>query len=357
MHKLSVFLPAYNGARFIQASVRSLLAQTYREFELIVLDDASVDGTVSALGRFSDRRLRIVRSDVHRGAAGNWNRAFELAETPYIAICHQDDVYEPAFLGALLALLDSRPDAFIAHCKARTIDERGKPASAPADRYKDSFWPADEPYERGGREELAALRRGSYIVTPSVLYRIAAVREIGLFSTEYEQSIDWNYWLRGVLAGHTVTGTRQRLMNYRRHPAMTTEKSEASLTRYREEVRLLAWVAQTAFAAGLADEPRADYSIVVNTLLSKLARRLTGSQVEGARTLLRFAEKEIPGFTGSARHRVARAACALGPSGGRGLQMAESACFSLLGLWHRLPSPRPRLATSRLPGAGSVRPA
>jgi len=338
MRLVTVFLPTYNGEAFVRETVRTLLAQTHADFELIALDDGSVDETIAAIETFADPRLRVLRFRPNLGAAHNWNRALEMAQTPYFAICHQDDVYHPEFLAELLALLRAHPDAFIAHCRAETIDERGQLNPHPADRYKESFWPPGSTYLRRGRAELAALRRGSYVVTPAVLYRREATRRIGLFSTAYRQSIDWDYWLRGVLAGFAVAGTRRRLARYRRHPGMTTCRTEADFTRYREEVRLLGWIADAAFGAGLTQDPRADYSIVGNTLLSKLAQWLASARLDDARTLLDFAEAHVPGFAGSKRHRLARAACALGPSGGRCLQIAESACFSLLDFWNRLPT-------------------
>ena len=327
--------------------MESLLAQTLGDFELMVLDDGSGDGTAGVLEKIPDPRLRVLRAPSNAGLAGNWNRALELVETPYFALCHQDDTYRPEFLDSMVRLLEDRPRAFVAHCRAQTIDAAGRPFALPADRYKAAFWPAAEPYERGGREELDMLRRGSYIYTSTAVFRTNAVRRIGPFSTEYRQSIDWNYWMRGVLAGYTVVGTRRPLACYRRHPKMTTCRTEADLSRYTDEVRLVAWIAGAAHAAGLTENPRPDYRIVVNTVLSELARRLAIGQQESARVLVRFACEAIPGFAGSAMHRLAQVGCACGRLGGRTLGLAEATWFSLLDVrrWGAgLPLPRRRIA-------------
>ena len=296
----------------------------------MVLDDGSLDGTPEALDAIRDPRIRVLRAPRNAGLAGNWNRALEMVTTPYLALCHQDDVYQPGFLETMLALLESRPRAFVAHCKAQTIDAEGRPFSLPADRYRAAFWPPEDPYERGGRAELEMLRRGSYIYTSTAVFRTSAVRRIGLFSAEYKQSIDWNYWMRGVLAGFTIVGTRQPLASYRRHPRMTTRQTEADLSRYTDEIRLVTWIAGAALAAGLADDPRPDFRIVVNTVLSELARRLAIGQRASARNLLRFARDVIPGFEGSPLCGLARVGCACGRTGGRALGFAEAAWFSLL---------------------------
>lgn len=345
MRLITIFLPTYNGSRFVAQAVRSLLAQTHREFELVVFDDDSTDDTVAVVrAAADDPRLRLERG-ARRGAAGNWNRALERVETPFFLIAHQDDVYEPEFVGEMLDQLQRYPRAFLAHCRAATIDEHGHPVRAPADHYKASFWPAGECYERSGRAELRALLNGSYIVTPSAVYRTSAVRAIGFFDTYYRQSIDWDYWLRGVLAGFSVVGVNRPLMSYRRHPGMTTCVTEQDFTRYRDEVRVLSWIAEAAFRAGLADTDRPDYSAVVNTVMSKFAMQLTTAERARARALLNFAVESIPGFAGSLEHRVAQAACSLGPLGGRVLQLAESACFSLLrlGRWPALRPERQRI--------------
>jgi glycosyltransferase involved in cell wall biosynthesis len=329
---LTVFLPTYNGLPHLVQTLASLQAQTYKDFELVVLDDCSSDGTLELVERFADPRLKLIRADRNGGLGSNWNRALELVETPYFAICHQDDLYEPRFLEVMLELLVAHPKAFIAHCKVWSIDELGRRFVCPAELYKENYWPPVDPYERFGRAELEVLRRGAYIQTSTVLYRTMAVRQIGFFRSDLQQSIDWDFWLRGVLAGFSILGTHRKLASYRRHPGMTTRRTEADLTRYREEISLLRWIAETAYQRGLADSPRPDYRIATNTLLSELARRLTGSEVASARTLLSFAEQQIPGFAGSVKHRSAQAACALGRWGGFSLRIAELGYLLFLAL-------------------------
>ena len=266
--------------------------------------------------------------------AANWNRAIELVETPYFALCHSDDLYEPEFLEVGLDLLQTHPDAFISHCKVTAIDENGERIGSAAERYKESFWPADDPYERAPRDELAALRRGNYILMPAVMYRTEAVRDIGPFSEVYDFAADWDYWLRGVLAGYSIVGTHRRLVRYRRHPEMTTRQVEVDLTRYRDEVAIPTWVARAAHEAGHADSDEPDYSITVNALLSEFAARLSRGDKQGAKTLLNFAEENIPNFTKSAKGRLARTALTFGRLGGTALKLAEATYLKTLTRHH-----------------------
>src|SRR4051812_28370728 len=106
---LTIVMPVYNGARHLHEALASLLPA-----RVIVVDDASTDDSV-AIARA--RGLDVVQNDRRLGLAENWNRCVELVTTPYFVLAHQDDVYEPGYAEALLALLEAHPRAFIAHCK------------------------------------------------------------------------------------------------------------------------------------------------------------------------------------------------------------------------------------------------
>ena len=327
---LTVLVPNYNTARYLPATLASLLAQSYSDFQLVVLDNVSTDGAAEAAEAIDDPRLRVIRADTHLDMVANWNRAIDLVQTPYFALCHSDDLYEPEYFELVLDLLQRHPDAFIAHCKVRTIDEHGEPVASAAERYKDSFWPPDDPYKRSQRDELAALRRGNYILMPAVIYRTDAVRQIGDFREQFNFAADWDYWLRGVLAGYSIVGTHRRLVRYRRHPEMTTRQTEVDLTRYRDEIAIPTWVAKAAHQAGLSRDDRPDYDITINALLSQFAGRLAEGDAAVAATLLDFAERNIPSFTTSAKGRAARIALRLGRPGGIALKMLESLYLRLL---------------------------
>jgi glycosyltransferase involved in cell wall biosynthesis len=327
---LTVVLPTYNGMPYLLEALASLRAQTYSNFQLYVIDDNSSDGTAEAAERFGDPRFRVVRSGHTHGLPANWNRALTFVDTPYFALCHQDDRYSPNFLEVLTGVLDAHPRAFIAHCRVDAIDEAGRPIHSPAERYKERFWPTEDPYEREIEEEIEVLRRGNYILMSSVLYRTAAVLRIGPFRTELRFAADWDYWLRGLLAGYTIAGTRQRLVQYRRHEGMATRKNESDLSRYADEIAILRWIAAAAHEAGLADDDEPDYSLVIRTVLSGCARRLASGDRRGARVLLDFAREQIPGVRRSPADYLARLAFAMGPWGGRTLQAMERVALGYL---------------------------
>ncbi|HEX2061559.1 MAG TPA: glycosyltransferase family A protein [Thermoanaerobaculia bacterium] len=307
--RVTVAVPVYNGARFLARTLESLLAQEHDAFDVVVIDDQSTDDSAAIA---QSAGVRVVRNEVRLGLAGNWNAAFALAETPLLVIAHQDDVYEPRFLATTERLLDTHPRAFIAHTRALYIDEHERPAENAASRYKDRFWPADEPYEREPDAELRVLQGGNYIICPAVMYRMSAVAKIGAFNERYRFVPDWEYWLRGLLAGFTIAGTHERLLRWRRHDESATRQEEATLRRYDEELELLERLSRMA---GL---PRS-VSLVENTLLSEFAARLARGDRAGAAALRDYARGRL-----RRAHAIMRLGMIGGRAAGHALKLAES---------------------------------
>ena len=305
MDRLTIVVPVWNGARHLREALESL-----RGNRIVCVDDASTDDSIDVARAAG---AEVVRNDHHLGLAENWNRCVELVATPFFVIAHQDDVYEPDFARTMLALLDAHPRAFIAHCKTTAIDDTGRAISTPAARYKESLWPRHDPYEEGGEAALRRLARGNFIVAPSVVFRTEAVRAIGGFSP-LDFVPDWEYWLRGVLAGWTIAGTQRRLVRFRRHAATATRALERTLDRYREEIALQQWIEREARLP-------AQYATVTRILLSEIASTLANGDRARAAELLAFARAEVPGFRGAG---LVGAAIRAGKLGGRAMLAAQA---------------------------------
>jgi hypothetical protein len=141
-----------------------------------------------------------------------------------------------------------------------------------------------------------------------------AVRTIGDFNEHYRFVPDWEYWMRGVRAGFTITGTHRRLIDWRRHAATATVQHETTLLRYEEELALLQWLARES------DRPLRTEA-VENTVLSGFAARLANGDREGAERIASFAAARLPR---SIRTTMLHAALPFGRMAGKTLQLAES---------------------------------
>jgi len=114
--RVSVLMPVHNGAAFVRRALASLWAQTFTDWELVVVDDGSTDETPAILASFEDDpRVRVVRFDANRGLGAALNAARDLARGGLIAYLPADDVYYADHLASLVALMDATPDAALAH--------------------------------------------------------------------------------------------------------------------------------------------------------------------------------------------------------------------------------------------------
>jgi hypothetical protein len=127
--RVSLAMPIYNGEQYVEETIRSILAQDFADFELIITDNASTDRTEEICRRFAarDSRVRYVRNERNLGAAANYNLGFTLAQGEYLKWCAHDDLISPNCVGALVSALDQNSEAILAFPKTECIDETGVP--------------------------------------------------------------------------------------------------------------------------------------------------------------------------------------------------------------------------------------
>lgn len=128
---VSIGLPVYDGERYVAEAIESLLAQSFTDFELIVCDNASTDGTESICRAFAarDPRIRYVRNNRNIGALPNFNLAFDLARGRYFAWAAHDDYRAPTYLAECVAVLERDPSVVLCHSRTQVVDEHGKPVA------------------------------------------------------------------------------------------------------------------------------------------------------------------------------------------------------------------------------------
>lgn len=121
--RVSIGLPVYNGEKFLNEAVESILAQTFHDFELIISDNASTDRTeeISRAYVGQDNRVRYVRNSENIGAALNFNQVFHLSSSEYFKWVSHDDLHEPDFLRKCVQALDQDPSVLLAYTRAVTI--------------------------------------------------------------------------------------------------------------------------------------------------------------------------------------------------------------------------------------------
>jgi glycosyltransferase involved in cell wall biosynthesis len=198
--RVSVVMPAHNAQDTIGAAVASVLWQTYREPELVVVDDGSTDKT-SEIAAAHDGRVRVVRQE-NQGVAAARNRGIAEARGELIAFCDADDVWLEQHLEALVAAYDLHGHIVTSnswYLLPGGIDPARK-------RYKGRF-PAPTEQRRAILEQN--------FVSPHSIFPRSLVEEIGPFRVERRRAEDWDFWLRAIFAGHTVALQPKPLSLYR----------------------------------------------------------------------------------------------------------------------------------------------
>ena len=198
--RISVCIPTYRGAATIGAAIDSVLAQTHQDFELLVIDDGSPDGTVDVVESRRDPRIRLLRNAVNLGPQGNWNRCLDEARGAFIKILPHDDLLYPECLARQI----DRFDGDVGRALALTFCARD--VIGPDDRVL--LRRRGMPGAAAGpvtREEVirSCLRHGTNVVGEpgAVLFRRDLATRIGGFDQRHPYVIDLEYWLRLLSLG------------------------------------------------------------------------------------------------------------------------------------------------------------
>jgi glycosyltransferase involved in cell wall biosynthesis len=246
--KATVVIPTYNGEAYLAVAINSVLNQTFTDFELLVLDNASTDGTPALMGSYADPRISYRRNAQNLGLAGNIGRGIREARGRYIIFLGADDIWEPRFLAEAVAFLEGAPQASMVHGPAAWIDEEGRRFGGTG-----HAWPRLTP---GPRAMLDAFGAGFCFST--MVMRTAAVRAAGPFAEAWQETIDLWLFLRMCLAGD-VGYLDEVLCEYRVHSqAMSMPMYRQNLMFRRQMAaarEAFAW--PEAVAAGAASHRRA----------------------------------------------------------------------------------------------------
>jgi glycosyltransferase involved in cell wall biosynthesis len=196
---VSVCIPCYRGAAHLAAAIESVLAQTFTDFELIVVDDQSPDDTVALMRTFMDPRIRFLVNPVNLGPDGNWNRCLELARGRYVKLLPQDDLLAPTCLAEQVEVLerDRTEQIALVFCARTILDARDR-----------AIMTRGYPQRRSGIVAARTLvrqcvRRGTNVIGEpgSVLFRRQLATVVGKFDASIGYVLDLDYWVRLLLHG------------------------------------------------------------------------------------------------------------------------------------------------------------
>ena len=223
---VTVCVPSYNYAEFLRPCLASVLSQSFRDFELLVVDDASTDDSARVAESFNDPQVRVVRHARNAGAVQTWNHGLTLARGEYIGFLCADDCFRPDKLQHQVAALQSHPEVALVHADGEWMDERGerREGQASSAAFRSVFPPAVRAHLASDHvvrppSELPRLAAGyNYIHLSSALFRRRAATEVGGFDPTFPYAADWDLWLR-LAAHHGVAYLARPLTAIRLHVA------------------------------------------------------------------------------------------------------------------------------------------
>lgn len=239
--KFSVIMTSFNYGYYIGLAIESVLAQSYSDLELLIVDDCSTDDSWEVISKYNDPRVKAVRLEKNKGANFAYNYALSIAEGEYIACLDSDDIFMPNKLERQAEFLEQHPEIDICGTFVTEIDRNG------AINFE------VRPYADWFNVSVDLNDPSTWLWHNRVCHSGSVVRKelhdrLGGFENRLIYTPDWQFWLRALVAGARFSVLREELVGYRNHGNNITHKSaQGTLIEHAETVRaiLLPWLFET----------------------------------------------------------------------------------------------------------------
>lgn len=215
---ISIILPTFNGSKYLEVAVSSCIRQTFSDWELIIVDDASTDASPKIISRLmqEDRRIRTIRHDSNRKLPAALNTGFANARGRYLTWTSDDNCYRPQALAEMVACLDGNADVGLVFSGYSVIDEKGNEI--------DRISPGDP-------DNLHLLN----CIGPSFLYRREVGEQVGSYSESLFLVEDYDYWLR-TASCFTLRPLHEDLYLFRQHSGSLTQQRRKQISQALERL-------------------------------------------------------------------------------------------------------------------------
>lgn len=219
MIPVSIIMPVLNGEKYLREAIESVFRQSWSDFELVVVNDGSVDRTGNILASCPDRRLRVLSNDRTQGIATSLNRGVQSAQGKYIVRMDADDIAVPSRVKHQVDFLEKNPGIAMVGCNTLLIDAEGRTIGT------ENYPITDED-----------IRKTVWVHNPfahgSVVLRRSVLDEVGLYSTRFLHNEDYDLWLR-ILSRFRAANLPDRLLMRRVHGASISGSHEIEMVRNR----------------------------------------------------------------------------------------------------------------------------
>ncbi len=194
---ISVLMPVYNAARFLGPAMESILQQSLKDFEFIIIDDASSDNSLAIIKSYQDSRIRLYCNNTNLGISNTLNRGIDLAETEYIARMDADDISDKTRLEKQYYYCLQNPDIALLSSWARVVDENG--SFIKLEKFETPYYFYNLNFE-------------CWIYHPTVVYKRSAVSSIGKYTQPYSEDYEL-FWQ--LSRKYKIGNIQEPLLDYR----------------------------------------------------------------------------------------------------------------------------------------------
>lgn len=254
-HLVSVVIPNYRHARYLRRRVDSVLCQSVKDIQVILLDDCSPDNSLEILRSYLvDPRVSLHVNQVNSGSPfAQWNKGASLATGKYLWIAESDDFADPEFLATLVPLMESVPESAFCFTDSWVIDSEERRLGRASERFhylNSDRWSRD--WVAFGKDECAGFLSQTNTVpnASAVLIRRSRYVEVGGANANFRIAGDWDLWVR-LCAGYKVGYLSQPLNFWRQHVQTVRSGSLDQETRINETLSVI----EAAFDLG---EPKSE---------------------------------------------------------------------------------------------------
>ncbi len=247
---VSVIVPNYNHERFLPQRLDSILNQTYQDFELILLDDCSTDGSIKVLEEYAkkDNRVKLNFNETNSGSTfAQWNKGVSLANGKYLWIAESDDYCEPTLLEKLVPLMEEDENVGIAFAQSTIVDEENKTINSFNENYKFIYkskrWESD--FKVNGKTECAEYLIFSNTIpnASGALMRKSIYNACGGAETHWKLNGDWFFYVKMLLISDLAFVT-EHLNYFRFHDLTQRQKANLNHKVYDEIITTLEFIEQ-----------------------------------------------------------------------------------------------------------------
>lgn len=215
---VSVIIPNYNHAPYLKQRIESVLAQTYQNFELILLDDESKDKSQKIIQAYANHP-QVRHTVLNQGNSGSafcqWDRGMELAIGKYIWIAESDDWADPEFLSNLVPMAEAHEDVGVVYSKSRIVDKKGNPLGDTGGWTDDldlQRWQSD--YINEGYDEIKRylIKKNTIPSASAVLFRRSVLEKTRPIDIQFQLCGDWMFWIK--MLGQSKVAYCSKILNF-----------------------------------------------------------------------------------------------------------------------------------------------